>query len=78
MAARPLRDVGWLSGEGMENFNDYDDQELIEEMGIAAWAAVMHDGVLRAKAWARFNAVTSVLQTRFPTVNTSSEVTTHD
>lgn len=55
----------------MEDFNDYGDQELIEEINIAAWAAVMHDGALRAKAWARFSSATQTLQSRYPAVDLS-------
>lgn len=50
----------------MENFKEYEDQELIEEVNIAAWAAVMHEGDLRAKAWARFEAVSLELRSRYP------------
>lgn len=66
-------------GEGeemqdFEDFNDYGDQELIEEINIAAWAAVMHDGVLRAKAWARFSSASQTLQSRYPEADVSLPV----
>lgn len=55
----------------MEDFDDYGDQELIEEINIAVWAAVMHDGALRAKAWARFSSATQTLQSRYPAADAS-------
>lgn len=50
----------------MEDLNDYGDGELIEELSMAAWAAVMHQGSLRTKAWKRFGALALVLQSRYP------------
>lgn len=62
----------------MEDFTDYTDQELIEEINIAAWAAVMHDGVLRTKAWERFDAIALVLRQRFPASDAPMPAPTRD
>lgn len=50
----------------MDDFKDYEDQELIDELGIDAWAVVLHEGALRETAWTRFNAAAQVLQLRYP------------
>ena len=46
----------------MEDFNDFDDQDLIDELIIDVWAAVIHQGELRNTAWKRFQAATTSMR----------------